>query len=199
VQLTELEGTMIMTKQRSWYVGLLIAAAILAGAVTVDAQPTGVGPYYSTPSWDQTFPSASRFMILSNFASAAILDRETGLVWERTPETAVVDWFNALVACAGRTTGGRKAWRLPSLHELQSLIDPSVPFPGPTLPAGHPFQTSTYLFFWTGTSTGTPPNLAWGVWFGMGEVNMYVKDGTPNPNITLRAWCVRGPSAESLY
>jgi hypothetical protein len=68
------------------------------------------------------------------------------------------------------------------------------------LPAGHPFQNiASYQFFWSGTSTGTPPLLGWGVFFGDGSVNMYVKDVSPNPQITLRVWCVRGPSAEALY
>jgi hypothetical protein len=33
------------------------------------------GPYYATPSWDQTLPANTRFVVLSNFANAAMLDR----------------------------------------------------------------------------------------------------------------------------
>ena len=189
-----------MAMSRRWLLALLAGTVLLVGTVNASAQVTGNGPYYSVPSWDQTFPSAQRFMILSNFGSLAVLDRETGLVWERSPDTAVLDWYSAILACTTRTTGGRKAWRLPSIHELASLVDPTVASPGPTLPPGHPFlNISPYDFFWSGTSTGDPALLAWGLWFGTGEVDEYVKNSSPNPQITLRIWCVRGPSAEHQY
>src|SRR5262245_1552016 len=95
-----------------------LALLLVVSTTAAHAQTTGVGPYYSTPSWDQTFPSAQRFMVLTNLGSAAVLDRETGLVWERSPDTTAVVWGLAIGACTTRTTGGRKAWRLPSVHEL---------------------------------------------------------------------------------
>ena len=58
---------------------------LLVATVSVNAQTVGAGPYYATPSWDQTLPSNTRFIVLSNMNSAAVLDRETGLVWERAP------------------------------------------------------------------------------------------------------------------
>jgi hypothetical protein len=189
-----------MTTRQHWTFGFVVAALVLLGTVNADAQPTGVGPYYATPSWDQTFPSASRFMILSNFANSAILDRETGLVWERSPDTTPVGWFGAIVACTTRTLGSRKAWRLPSVHELASLIDPSVTFPGPTLPVGHPFlnippsSVTSPGFFWTATETSDPPSLAWAVFLGDGSLATYEK--TSN---SFRAWCVRGASQEHHY
>lgn len=54
----------------------------------------------STPSWDQTLPSATRFIVLSNFASAAVLDLETGLVWERPPSTTSRTWSDAQYHCS---------------------------------------------------------------------------------------------------
>ena len=41
---------------------------------------SGIGPYYAMPSWDQTLPAATRFIVLTNMGSEAVLDRETGLV-----------------------------------------------------------------------------------------------------------------------
>jgi hypothetical protein len=43
------------------------------------------GSYYANPSWDQELPAAQRFIVLSNLNNEAVLDRETGLVWQRTP------------------------------------------------------------------------------------------------------------------
>jgi len=39
----------------------------------------------SFPSWDRKIDSAKRFKVLDRFEGEAVLDRETGLVWERSP------------------------------------------------------------------------------------------------------------------
>ena len=91
-----------------------------------------------TKNWDKKLPNTSRFTVLTDFGGAAVRDNETGLVWEQSPEAKTENWSGARFHCTRLTTGGRKGWRLPSVHELASLVDPSVA-PGPTLPAGHPF------------------------------------------------------------
>ena len=55
---------------------------VLCSVRSADAQTASAGPYYATPSWDQT-PSSTRFVVLSNWNNEAVLDRETGLVWEK--------------------------------------------------------------------------------------------------------------------
>src|SRR5215813_9983343 len=115
------------------------ALAILFGFVgaPIFAQTTAPGPYYATPSWDQTLPASTRFIVLSNMSNAAVLDRETGLVWEQSPSTHSFIWEEAQRRCNGLTTGGRLGWQLPTLQELASLLDPTVAPPGIRLPAGH--------------------------------------------------------------
>jgi hypothetical protein len=56
----------------------------------VSAQTSMNGPYYANPSWDQQFPAAQRFIVLSNWNNEAVLDRETGLVWQRNPNPSLV-------------------------------------------------------------------------------------------------------------
>jgi hypothetical protein len=96
------------------------------------AQADSAGPYYATPSWDQTLPAATRFIVLSNMNSDAVLDRETGLVWERAPglNTATFDGADFFL-CNSKNIGGRKGWRVPSLWELLTLVDSTQnpPFP----------------------------------------------------------------------
>jgi hypothetical protein len=106
--------------------------------------PTAIGPYFATPSWDQTLAPNLRFVILTNFSSDAVLDRETGLVWARRlvadSVPAGVNWFTADSACSGLIVGNRGGWRLPSDAELRTLIDFSNPVTeAPRLPTGHPF------------------------------------------------------------
>ena len=88
---------------------LLMATLILTGA-TADAQTTANGPYYATPSWDQQLGS-TRFIVLSNWVDAnfpsggaAVLDRETGLVWQRSPSTSLNTWSEAKNLCNGIAT-----------------------------------------------------------------------------------------------
>jgi hypothetical protein len=119
----------------------LLAAAsaitILASG-PVCAQTTMNGPYYANPSWDQQFPAAQRFIVLSNWNNEAVLDCETGLIWQRTPDNSAPNWPQANNACRFLVnTGGRYGWRLPTAEELETLLDPTQQ--NPALPVGHPF------------------------------------------------------------
>jgi hypothetical protein len=172
--------------------GVVAAAAIMANPA--HAQTTSVGPYYARPSWDQTLQSATRFIILSNFASAAVLDRETGLVWERSPATATMPWGAATFNCIDKIVGGRKGWRLPAIAELMSLVDPSES--GPALPAGHPFTTVLSAQYW---SASIPPGAsivssAWSVGLLRGD-----QAGVIDISAAHHVWCVRGSMQESVY
>jgi hypothetical protein len=100
----------------------------------------------------------NRFKVLTQFDNAAVLDLETGLVWERQPDTSKTTWFpdsangNAHVRCNIKAVGKRLGWRLPTVQEIASLFDASHPVP--QLPAGHPFiLTADQLAdsFWTST------------------------------------------------
>jgi hypothetical protein len=99
---------------------LLVAAAGAALALCAAAETTGPtvapGPYYATPSWDQKLPSATRFVILSNWDNLAVLDRETGLVWQTSLKQSSVEEAN--FTCWLSNVGGRGGWRLPTLQEL---------------------------------------------------------------------------------
>ena len=169
---------------------LSVVILLLAGP-PVQAQTTANGPYYATPSWDQTLPAATRFIILSNFASAAVLDRETGLVWEKSPDMTSLPWSNARSVCATKNIGGRKGWRLPAFDELASLVDPAVT--GPTLPPGHPFTNVQSSNYWSASSLADDSGAAWSVVFSSGGV------GTVNKTFGAFVWCVRGGAPLSEY
>jgi hypothetical protein len=76
-------------------VGILLALVGLTSTF-VTAQTVANGPYYATPSWDQTLPVAQRFIVLANMNQQAVLDRETGLVWERGPSLFNAEWISAV-------------------------------------------------------------------------------------------------------
>lgn len=171
-------------RETAWTAARFLTIALFAiAALESPAQTSAAGPYYATPSWDQTLPAATRFIVLTNLNSDAVLDRETGLVWERTPTSATDTWFNSLDACAFLTVGGRKGWRLPSVHELSSLVDPTAA--NPALPSSHPFGNVQNATYWTASirvgSTAWIVDMASGVPTFTG--------GTSGP---YNRWCVRG-------
>ncbi|MGH7208301.1 MAG: DUF1566 domain-containing protein [Nitrospiraceae bacterium] len=183
-------------KHSGFLIGLLSVGVLIATALT--ASPTqaasGNGPYYAEPAWDQTLPAVARFMILNNFASAAVLDRETGLVWEKSPATTTGDWEDATDECINKNVGGRRGWRLPAIAELTSLIDPSVAPPGPTLPVGHPFSNVQSAFYGSATTRADHPGIARSVNFSNGGVASNDKN-----DIDFHAWCVRGGMNADAY
>lgn len=165
---------------------------------------TAAGPYYATPSWDQQLPASTRFVTLSNWVDtqfplggAAVLDRETGLVWERSSAPILWSYEQAQQICAQSSTGGRAGWRVPSLHELSSLLDPAVPGPGLWLPAGHPFiGLSDADLYWTATSREGFPTAAWAIALGTVTAAPSNRCCSVGPGVAkstpLRLLCVRG-------
>jgi Protein of unknown function (DUF1566) len=198
-----------MTKRLLSACGLSLLLLSL-GAAQVHAQTVAVGPYYAVPSWDQTIACTAlancpRFIVLSNFSNAAVLDRDTGLVWERAPNTASLPLLpapgqlgvaTAHERCVNLNIANHLGWRVPSIQELTSLLDPSQP--SPKLPAGHPFLSIQTEGFGDGywSSTGYQSSSFESVFrfvnFGLGHT------GLGSSQETLHVWCVRGGSGEPV-
>ena len=130
--------------------------------------------------------------MLAAFNDEAVLDRNTGLVWERSPHAASRPVFSASYHCLNASTGGQKGWRLPNITELASLVDPSVTTE-PMLPAGSPFNFGSHVFFWSGTLRHGFSDLFWSVNFRSGIV-----DDT-EWTLTLSTLCVRGGPKVDAY
>jgi hypothetical protein len=172
---------------------VLISAALLhatpASAVTI-----ANGPYYATPSWDQTLPAASRFVVLANLNDEAVLDRETGLVWQRTvPFIEFGTAADAALYCLNQSTGGRFGWRLPAAPELASLIDKTAVAPQPALPTGHPFIGVTTM---SATPFGDEPTAYYttdpsGALVTFAVLPAHIVDS----GSLFLLWCVRGPTS----
>ncbi|MBX3332355.1 MAG: DUF1566 domain-containing protein [Nitrospira sp.] len=177
-------------------IGLILGSLVFVGWDSCSAfdeeQSSLTDRQILSQSWDKKLPGASRFTVLADFGGAAVRDNETGLVWEQSPETKTVNWSGARFQCTSRKIGGRMGWRLPSVHELASLVDPSVS-PGPTLPAGHPFTNVQAAHYWSATSFAGKPSHAWNVGFIMGMVHDIKTADSHN------VWCVRGGNNANAY
>ena len=183
-----------MKRCSSLTIGMVAAGCLLAGASPATAQ----APYYPPPAWDQTLQGSARFVLVlfqqlcvqavCSQVARAVLDRETGLVWERQPSNeSVGPWPNPLRECAQRIVGNRMGWRLPTADELSSLVDPSNLMTG--LPPGHPFQIPTALTRWT--STEMNEDLVLVVEFSTPFAqDLFVLAGSKGGLFPV--WCVRG-------
>ncbi len=143
-----------------------------------------------TPTWDQILPAddsttpdgcnSSRFKCV--FGGIAVLDKETGLVWQRyTYNAMAVPFIDAVRVCLAQHFGDRGGWRLPAQEELMSLSTGSQ-----TLPTGHPFLNVQSGCYWSSTSSaGNPTTYAEG-WNPTG--------GTCGTQKTISQYwlCVRG-------
>ncbi len=183
-----------MKHQRSTTFAFVVVAAAIAVA-PARGQTVQSGPYYVPPSWDRTLSTRTRFTVLSNMASNAVLDRETGLVWERSPRTTRVTWPDAQFHCNDLAVGNRKGWRLPRLAELESLLDFSE---ASRLPAGHPFAVPRPVglgpIFWSATAYADNTRAVTAVIVRPTPLDYNV--AALDKSERLFVWCVRGgPSA----
>lgn len=147
-------------------------------------------------SWDTTIDTPKRFKVLKNFNYEAVLDKETGLVWELNPSgTASLD--TAFQRCSRKSYGGHGGFRLPTVGELNSLFNNAAS--NPHLPPGHPFTGITTLgdpeMFWT----STPVRMFAGqiLMMSCGHRTDFGGNGyhcvNTDPDDVIRYWCVRGP------
>jgi hypothetical protein len=141
------------------------------------------------PAWSGILPSTRRFTLV--LRDEAVLDNETGLVWQRVPSTIAGPWGPTQSACLHAVTGGRAGWRAPTAAELLSLLDPTVAS-SPKLTANHPFglpASPAEREYWSQTPSAT---YFWGVSVHTG--GLAIHQGSDD----LRTWCVRGgvPSSQ---
>jgi hypothetical protein len=105
----------------------------------------------------------------TDLSDGTVKDNLTGLEWVQAPHSlsgnsTYMNWNAAVDFCNNLVYAGRSDWRLPSVKELESLVNCGTY--NPALPAGHPFagvQTNNY---WSGTSFAYNTFSAW-------RVNMY--------------------------
>jgi hypothetical protein len=81
--------------------------------------------------------------------------------------------------------GGHTDWRLPSKQELQTIVDYSIPYPGPTIKAAY-FPSTIASYYWSSTTYASYTDGAWSVNFSDGVVDYGYKDSS------YYVRCVRG-------
>jgi hypothetical protein len=117
------------------------------------------------------------------------------LVWQQAPLEGHWSWVPAQFYCAHLTVANRRGWRVPTVQELESLIDPSSE--GLALPAGHPFGAADPgSYYWSATVDAFDQSLMWVMTFADGSTARGPRcapgTGCGAPRIPISVWCVRG-------
>ncbi len=103
--------------------------------------------------------------------------------------TDTKDYIDALKSAR---FGGFSDWRLPTMKELASLVDYSIPWPGPTINTSY-FPNTVASYYWSSTTYAGDPDYAWGIHFPYGYDDISNKSG----NYYVRA--VRGGKSENSF
>ena len=180
-----------------WF--FLSGRALLCEPASAVAQ--GASPVL--PAWDQKLTCGAgcvRFQVLSTWNNDAVLDRETGLVWQRAPGALKAPQTLQQAICKARAIGSRFGWRLPTQVELMTLGTVTNTNDEFHLPGGHPFTVSVAdgTEFWTTDRHPEDSEEGEGVDFRPVAADFSILAGIApigGPSATAhRAWCVRGPS-----
>jgi hypothetical protein len=109
---------------------LLVAATVLGAAwsVQADAPP-------------------DRYMI--NTGQALVTDLRTGLIWQQPANAMQYTWDAANTYCEGLSVGGMTGFRIPTLKELMTLVDPARVRPAIDTKA---FPNTPLEWFWTSSN-----------------------------------------------
>lgn len=88
-----------------------------------------------------------RYMI--NSSSGLVTDLRTGLIWQQVPNAMQYTWDAANTYCKGLSLGGMTGFRIPSLKELMTLVDPARVRPAIDPKA---FPNTPLESFWTSSN-----------------------------------------------
>jgi len=112
-------------------------------------------------------PPTERYTI----ASGVVTDTVTGLVWQQHAPASTYAQSEGSAYCSALNLGGfDSGWRLPTIKELSTLIDYSVP-QGSLMMDATAFAGEPANWFWSSTPVTGVPSSAWGVNFGNGHVS----------------------------
>ena len=118
-------------------------------------------------SWDKYFLFAEDRYVLV-LGNTAVLDRETGLVWQRETTDSTWLWRDAVILAAQHGSYSRRGWRLPTVEELSSLGN----LARLTSVEDHPFLNVKSDLYWTITKCEFDENLVYAVDNNTGSVSL---------------------------
>src|SRR5208283_815424 len=138
----------------------------LLGAVAIIAVTLPTSSYANAP--------AGQYVVTAGgTGNGTVYDTKSKLTWQQTVSSVTYSWAGAKTYCAGVGASlGGTGWRLPTIKELQSIVDLTQT----TSPMIDPnaFPSTPSAVFWSSSPVAVSPSSAWVVYFNDGNADSYV-------------------------
>ena len=116
---------------------------------------------------DANAPAGQYVVTADGTGNGTVYDTKSKLTWQQTVSSTTYTWAAAKTYCAGVGTSlAGTGWRLPTLKELQSLVDYSQSA-GPLIDQ-NAFPSTPSNWFWSASPLAGSPSYALVVAFGNG-------------------------------
>jgi hypothetical protein len=167
----------------------------------------GVDPYDEIPcaGTGQDGDYSINPLSYTDNGNGMVTDNNTGLIWQKYENAPAYNWYQASGTyhatynptsqnvCGSLNLGGYSDWRLPSKKELITIVDYSIPYPGPTVNIRY-FPNTHASYYWSSTTYVFSQDFAWHVAFYYGYVGYdYGEDRSDGMYVR----CVRGGQLDS--
>ena len=113
-----------------------------------------------------------------------VTDTTTGMIWQQDGSTTVANWGAALGYCRDSSLANQYDWRLPTLRELMSIVDYSIPVPDPSI--NPVFLNTAKSEYSSSTSYAADPTRILTIDFYGGSEHRFLKSSP------VHVRCVRG-------
>ena len=138
------------------------------------SSPSGSGAQGSPARAEKAAPLNERY---TDKGDGTILDKNTGLIWLKDANASNLPLpnegakqFLQEMNSGKRPNFGFSDWRLPTINELETLVDKSNFYPA--LPVGHPFANVQNHFYWSSSVGKDVLDYVWIVDLASGEMTM---------------------------
>jgi hypothetical protein len=174
----------VETPRRAWQVSFAIGASSIASG-TASSSARCVRTARATAELGQ-----NRHVVSGQSPNGTLKDLGTGLVWQRTLSAASYTFEQARAYCADLELDGR-GYRVPSMKELQTLVDEAKP-EGPAVDEqAFPGMPGGRALFWSSSQSAREPTSGWFVNFATGESAEVTTALGEMKNLKNRVRCVR--------
>jgi hypothetical protein len=134
-------------------------------------------------SADANAPTGQYVVTAGGTGNGTVYDTKSKLTWQQTTPSTTYTWANAKTYCTGVGASlGGTGWRLPTLKELQTIVDYSQS--NPSIDSTF-FPSTPGSAFWSSSQMAGSSSLAWLVHFNLGDSFNY------DVSYTYAVRCVR--------
>lgn len=121
---------------------------------------------------------------------SSVTDYDTGLVWQTGTNSQGVNALQAAEQYCASIESSGAAWRLPTIHELHTIVDESQS--APKIDPTRFTMPSAPMRFWSSTPVAGEANQMWGVDFSTGfTVKLTASPGDAGASTPAYVRCVR--------